>query len=87
MVQATDSTGKTGMKMVTVEVTNVDEPGMVNLSALQPQSGTVVLTATILPTLTTSVPSGLKWQWAKSRPWMAPMPTLTRPQRTSTRRR
>ena len=28
------------MKMVTVEVTNVDEPGMVSLSALQPQAGT-----------------------------------------------
>ena len=45
MVQAKDSTGKTGMKMVTVEVTNVEEPGMVSLSALQPQAGTE-LTAT-----------------------------------------
>ena len=43
-VQATDGTNKVGMKMVTVEVTNVDEPGMVSLSALQPQSS-VVLTA------------------------------------------
>ena len=63
MVQATDSTGKTGMEMVTVEVTNVDEPGMVTLSALQPQAGTEL-------TATDSDPDGdisdLKWQWAKS---------------------
>ena len=62
-VQAMDSTGKTGMKMVTVEVTNVDEPGMVTLSALQPQAGTAL-------TATDSDPDGdisdLKWQWAKS---------------------
>ena len=58
-----DSTGKTGMEMVTVEVTNVDEPGMVSLSALQPQAGTEL-------TATDSDPDGtisdLKWQWAKS---------------------
>ena len=63
MVQAKDSTGKTGMEMVTVEVTNVDEPGMVTLSALQPQAGTEL-------TATHSDPDGtisdLKWQWAKS---------------------
>ena len=62
-VQAMDSTGKTGMEMVTVEVTNVDEPGTVTLSALQPQAGTVL-------TATHSDPDGtisdLKWQWAKS---------------------
>ena len=62
-VQAKDSTGKTGMKMVTVEVTNVEEPGMVSLSALQPQAGTEL-------TATHSDPDGtisdLKWQWAKS---------------------
>ena len=39
-VQAKDSTGKTGEERVTVEVTNVDEPGVtVTLSALQPQAG------------------------------------------------
>ena len=63
MVQATDSTGKTGMEMVTVEVTNVDEPGVVTLSALQPQAGTDL-------TAMDSDPDGdisdLKWQWAKS---------------------
>ena len=51
------------MEMVTVEVTNVDEAGMVTLSALQPQAGTEL-------TATNSDPDGsvsnLKWQWAKS---------------------
>ena len=45
-VQATDETNKIGMKEVTVEVTNVDEPGMVTLSALRPQSA-VPFTATL----------------------------------------
>ena len=62
-VQATDGTNKVGMKMVTVEVTNVDEPGMVSLSALQPQSS-VELTAT--HTDPDGGISDLKWQWAKS---------------------
>ena len=62
-VQATDGTNKVGMKMVTVEVTNVDEPGMVSLSALQPQSS-VVLTA--MHTDPDGGISDLKWQWAKS---------------------
>ena len=39
-VQATDETNKVGMKEVMVEVTNVEEPGKVTLSALQPQSAT-----------------------------------------------
>ena len=62
-VQAMDSTGKTGEEVVTVEVTNVDEPGTVILSALQPQAGTEL-------TATNSDPDGAvsnpKWQWAKS---------------------
>ena len=62
-VKAMDSTGETGEEMVTVEVTNVDEPGMVTLSALQPQAGTAL-------TATNSDPDGAvpnpKWQWAKS---------------------
>ena len=40
IVQATDSTNKVGMKTITVEVTNVEEPGKVQLSAVQPQSAT-----------------------------------------------
>ena len=63
-VQATDETNKVGTKAVMVEVTNVEEPGMVRLSALQPQS-------TVESTATHTDPDGtisdLKWQWAKSR--------------------
>ena len=40
-VEATDSTRQTGTKAVTVEVTNVEEPGKVTLSALRPQSATL----------------------------------------------
>ena len=52
-------------------VTDVDEPGMVTLSALQPQAGTA-LTATITDPdgVTTTNPdrfiTGIEWQWAKS---------------------
>ena len=45
-VRATDETNKGGEKMVMVEVTNVEERGMVTLSALRPQSATM-LTATL----------------------------------------
>ena len=45
-VQATDADRRMGTKPVTVEVTNVDEPGVVTLSARQPMAG-VLLTATI----------------------------------------
>ena len=62
-VQATDETMKVGMKEVTVEVTNVDEPGEVTLSALGPQVATEL-------TATPSDPDGdlsdPKWQWSKS---------------------
>ena len=36
MVEATDGTGHVGREAVMVEVTNVDEDGTVELSALQP---------------------------------------------------
>ena len=66
-VQATDESNKVGMYEVTVEVTNVDEPGVVTLSALRPQSQTMF-------NATHTDPDGpdagditdLKWQWAKS---------------------
>ena len=45
-VKAMDSTGKTGEKAVTVDVTDVDEPGAVTLSALRPQVS-VVFTASL----------------------------------------
>ena len=44
IVQATDADRRMGTKPVTVEVTNVDEPGVVTLSARQPMAG-VPLTA------------------------------------------
>ena len=51
-----------GTKPVTVVVTNVDEPGVVTLSARQPMAG-VTLTATITdPDGATSNP---EWQWQK----------------------
>ena len=42
MVEATDGTGHVGRKAVEVEVTNVDEDGTVELSALQPAPGVAV---------------------------------------------
>ena len=62
-VQATDESNKVGMHEVTVEVTNVEEPGTVMLSALRPQSQTA-FNATL--TDPDGADSGLKWQWAKS---------------------
>ena len=62
-VQATDETNKVGTRQVTVEVTNVDEPGTVTLSALQPQAGTEL---TAMHSDPDDGVSDLKWQWAKS---------------------
>ena len=45
-VRAMDSTGKIGEKAVTVDVTDVDEPGTVTLSARRPQVS-VVFTASV----------------------------------------
>ena len=61
-VQATDADRRMGTKPVTVEVTNVDEPGVVTLSARQPMAG-VRLTATI--TDPDGDPSNIEWQWQK----------------------
>ena len=63
-VQATDSTMKTGMKEVMVEVADVDEMGMVTLSARMPQRE-VAFTAIL--TDPDGDPTGITWQWAKSR--------------------
>ena len=62
-VQATDETNKVGMKEVTVEVTNVDEMGMVTLSALRPQSATLFTATLTDPDMGIS---GTIWQWAKA---------------------
>ena len=63
VVQATDETRMTAMKTVTVKVTNVDEAGMVTLSARRPQSATA-FTATV--TDIDGAVSNAKWQWAQS---------------------
>ena len=63
MVKAMDSTGKTGMEEVMVEVTNVEEAGTVTLSAVQPQSA-VSFNATL--TDLDGDTSNPKWQWAKA---------------------
>ena len=62
-VQATDETNKVGMHEVTVEVTNVEEPGTVTLSALRPQSQTEFNATLMDPD---GAVSGETWQWAKS---------------------
>ena len=61
-VQATDADRRMGTKPVTVTVTNVDEPGVVTLSARQPMAG-VPLTATI--TDPDGTISNVEWQWQK----------------------
>ena len=63
-VQAMDSTGKTAMKEVMVEVTNVDEDGTVTLSARRPLVD-VAFTAEL--TDPDGAATNPKWQWAKSR--------------------
>ena len=62
-VQAMDSTGKTAMKEVMVEVTNVDEDGTVTLSARRPLAD-VAFTAEL--TDPDGAATNPKWQWAKS---------------------
>ena len=63
---------------VTVRVTNVDEPGMVAISPMQPQVGTL-LTA-ILTDKDNVAPGVGEWQWARSDsmtgPW-DPIPALS----------
>ena len=62
-VQATDETRRTESETVTVNVTNVNEPGKVTLSARRPQTD-IEFTAGITD------PDGgvvdIKWQWAKA---------------------
>ena len=63
-VVATDATRREGTEEVTVNVTNVDEPGTVKLTTLRPRAG-VPLTASV--TDPDSGVTGAEWQWAKSR--------------------
>ena len=62
-VQATDETRRTETETVTVNVTNVDEDGTVELSALRPQSATAFTATLDDPDGTIS---NAKWQWSKS---------------------
>ena len=71
IVASDDALGVTDRKMayhkVVVEVMDVDEPGMITLSSLQPQIG-VTLTATLMDgDATTGDPlTAIKWEWEKS---------------------
>ena len=62
-VQATDETRRTETETVTINVTNVDEDGTVELSALRPQSATAFAATLDDPDGDTS---NAKWQWSKS---------------------
>ncbi len=56
-----------GYKRVVVDVTDVDEPGMVTLSSLQPQIS-VELTATLTDAEASDAEvNGAEWKWEKSR--------------------
>ena len=67
-IQAMDSTGKTGMQEVMVEVINVDEDGTVTLSARQPLVAVAFTASLIDPDADATNPTpNLRWQWAKSR--------------------
>ena len=61
-IVATDVKGLMGMKDLTVEVMNIDEPGSVSLSRIQPGVGQPI-------TASLSDPDGgendMKWQWAR----------------------
>ena len=63
MVVVTDNEGETGMMSVTVKVTNINEPGNVALSSVQPRVG-VALTAMLSDR--DGGLSGITWQWSRS---------------------
>ena len=67
MVEATDGTGHVGRKALKVEVTNVDEDGTVELSALQPAPD-VMFTATLtdIDNPSTDLTGSAEWQWSRS---------------------
>ena len=65
-VVATDATRRASSKVVTVNVTNVDEPGTVKLTTLAPRAG-IGLTASVSDPDGPALLTGPVWQWAKSR--------------------
>ena len=62
-VIATDPSGETGSITVTINVTNVDEPGKVSLSWTEPQVDAEIVASLTDPDGSVS---GLTWQWAKA---------------------
>ena len=62
-VQSTDSGANTGSLDITVTVGNVEEPGVVTLSNLQPEDG-IAITAKL--TDPDGGVTGVKWQWQAS---------------------
>ena len=60
-VQASDGGATTAMEEVTIEVTNVDEPGTVTLSTLQPQVDRVITATLSDPDNETT--NTITWQW------------------------
>ena len=65
MVRASDGGADWSTRTVMVEVMNVDEPGIVTLSSLQPQSG-ITLTATLTDPDGDIMDTDVEWQWAMS---------------------
>ena len=62
-VTVTDSWGATDVITVIIEVTNVEEPGTVTLSTIQPQVGTEVTAELTDPD---GDPTRVIWQWARA---------------------
>ena len=60
-VEATDSSGNTSARVVTVTVDNIEEAGTVTLSNLQPEDGVYISASLTDPD---GRISGLTWQWA-----------------------
>ena len=56
-----------GYKKVVVTVTDVDEPGIVTLSSLQPQVGTPLTASVTDPEVPTAADTDATWKWEKSR--------------------
>ena len=62
-VEGTDSGGNTATRVVTVTVNNIDEPGVVTQSNLQPEDGKTIAASLTDPD---GIVSGPTWQWATS---------------------
>ena len=73
-VTATDTAGATDTIPVTITVNNIDEPGTVTLSSLQPLVA-IPLTAT-LDDLDVVVSGSLTWSWARSPDGTSPWITI-----------